>query len=105
VEGHSHVYAIGDITNVPEAKMAGYAMQHAGVVVQNITAQLRGESPTATYQPLPAPMILLPLGPEGGVGQLPSPDGPFVVPAATVSQYKGVDIFTGRFIEQFGPPA
>lgn len=104
VEGYAHVYAIGDLTNVPEAKMAGYAMQHAEIVVQNITAQARGESPTATYQPLPAPMILLPLGPKGGVGQLPSPDGPFVVPAETVSQYKGTDIFTGRFIEQFGSP-
>jgi apoptosis-inducing factor 2 len=83
--------------------MAGYAMQHAEVVARNITAQLRGEQPSATYQPLPYPMILLPLGPRGGVGQLPAPDGPAVVPATTVSQYKGADLFTGRFTEQFGP--
>lgn len=81
--------------------MAGYAMQHAEVVAQNITAQLRGEQPTATYQPLPHPMILLPLGPRGGVGQLPTPDGPAVVQAATVSEYKGADLFTARFTEQF----
>ncbi|MEU7746765.1 FAD-dependent oxidoreductase [Nonomuraea sp. NPDC049158] len=99
---HEHVYAIGDITDVAEAKMAGYAMQHAEVVAQNIIAQLRGERPTATYQPLPHPMILLPLGPHGGVGQLPTPDGPAVVPAETVSAYKGADLFTGRFTEQFG---
>jgi hypothetical protein len=48
-------------------------------------------------------MILLPLGPRGGVGQLPSPDGPFVAPATTVSEYKGADLFTGRFVQQFGP--
>ncbi|MEU7004055.1 FAD-dependent oxidoreductase [Nonomuraea sp. NPDC046570] len=65
-------------------------------------AQLRGERPTATYQPLLHPMILLPLGPRGGVGQLPTPDGPAVVPAETVSAYKGADLFTGRFTEQFG---
>jgi NADH dehydrogenase FAD-containing subunit len=105
VGGHAHVYAIGDVTDVAEAKMAGYAMQHAEVVAQNITAQLRGEQPTATYQPLPHPMILLPLGPRGGVGQLPSPDGPFVAPTAMVSEYKGADLFTGRFIGQFGPTA
>jgi apoptosis-inducing factor 2 len=105
VHGHEHIYAIGDITDVAEAKMAGYAMQHAEVVAQNITAQLRGEQPTATYQPLPHPMILLPLGPRGGVGQLPTPDGPFVAPAAMVSEYKGADLFTGRFIGQFGPTA
>ncbi|MEU6879499.1 FAD-dependent oxidoreductase [Streptomyces sp. NPDC046712] len=105
VHGHEHVYAVGDITDVDEAKMAGYAMQHAEVVVKNITAQLRGEQPTATYRPLPHPMILLPLGPRGGVGQLPSPDGPFTAPTAMVSEYKGADLFTGRFIGQFGPTA
>ncbi|MEJ3749972.1 FAD-dependent oxidoreductase [Actinomycetes bacterium KLBMP 9797] len=105
VHGYDHVYAIGDITDVAEAKMAGYAMQHAEVVARNITAQLRGERPTATYQPLPYPMILLPLGPRRGVGQLPTADGPAVVPATTVSQYKGADLFTARFTEQFGPTA
>lgn len=100
---HEHVYAIGDLTDVPEAKMAGYAMQHAEVVARNIVAQLRGEQPTAAYRPLPHPMILLPLGTRGGVGQLPTPDGPAVVPAETVSAYKGADLFTGRFTEQFGP--
>jgi apoptosis-inducing factor 2 len=50
-------------------------------------------------------MIPLPLGPRGGVGQLPTPDGPSVVPAETVTAYKGADLFTGRFTEQFGPTA
>ncbi|RJO73363.1 FAD-dependent oxidoreductase [Nocardia panacis] len=103
VQGHDHIYAVGDLTDVPEAKMAGYAMQHAQIVARNITAQLNGEQPSATYQPLPFPMILLPLGPNGGVGQLPSPDGPFIAPAATVAEYKGSDLFTARFIDQFGP--
>ncbi|MEV0388702.1 FAD-dependent oxidoreductase [Nonomuraea sp. NPDC050643] len=35
-------------------------------------------------------------------GQLPTPDGPAVVPASTVSECKGADLFTGRFTEQFG---
>jgi NADH dehydrogenase FAD-containing subunit len=102
VHGHDHVYAIGDITDVAEAKMAGYAKRHAEVVAQNITAQLRGEQPTAIYRPSPDPMILLPLGPHGGVGQMPTPDGPTVVPATTVAEYKGADLFTGRFADLFG---
>jgi NADH dehydrogenase FAD-containing subunit len=101
VAGHDHVYAIGDLTDLAEAKMAGYAMQHAEVVAHNITAQLRGEPPTATYRPAPDPMILLPLGPRDGVGQLPTPDGPAVAPLATVTEYKGADLFTARFTEQF----
>jgi NADH dehydrogenase FAD-containing subunit len=87
---------------VAEVKRAGWAMRHAEVVAANITAQLRGERPTTVYEPLPYPMILLPLGPRDGVGQMPSPDGPVVVPAATVSEYKGADLFTGRFAQLFG---
>lgn len=102
VVGHDRVYAVGDITDVAEAKMAGYAMRHAEVVAQNIAAQLRGESPSRTYQPLPFPMILLPLGTRGGVGQLPSEQGPVAASPAMVSEYKGADLFTGRFTQQFG---
>ncbi|KLL11978.1 NAD(P)/FAD-dependent oxidoreductase [Protofrankia coriariae] len=102
VHGYDHVYAIGDVTDVAEAKMAGYAMRHAEVVARNIISQLRGEQPTAIYRPLPYPMILLPLGRRGGVGQLPTPDGPAAVPATTVAEYKGADLFTGRFAKQFG---
>ncbi|MEV4117822.1 FAD-dependent oxidoreductase [Micromonospora sp. NPDC049645] len=100
-----HVYAVGDLTDVAEDKLAAYALQHAEVVAQNITAQLRGERAVATYQPMPDPMILLPLGPQHGVGQMPTPGGPAVIPAATVAEYKGVDLFTGRFTAQFGPTA
>ncbi|MEV0175782.1 FAD-dependent oxidoreductase [Streptomyces sp. NPDC050803] len=105
VDDYGHVYALGDITDVAEAKMAGYAMQHAQVVAANITAQLRGETPESVYRPAPVPSVLLPLGPERGVGQFPSEDDPAVpavVPAQVVAQYKGADLFTGRFEELFG---
>lgn len=101
VHGYHHVYAIGDITDVTEAKMALHAMQHAEVVAQNITAQLRGGQPAATYRPARDPVILLPLGPRRGVGQLPTPDGPVAAPATTVSEYKGTDLGVGNFAALF----
>ncbi|GLZ77615.1 pyridine nucleotide-disulfide oxidoreductase [Actinorhabdospora filicis] len=102
VEGHTNVHAVGDVTDVPEAKMAGYAMQHAAVVAENILAALRGEEPTAEYHPSPVPAILLPLGPEGGVGQFPGEGGAWVLPREMVVDYKGRDLFSGRFHELFG---
>ncbi|MEV5706280.1 FAD-dependent oxidoreductase [Actinoallomurus sp. NPDC052274] len=54
---------------------------------------------------LPFPVIILPLGSKGGVGQLPSPEGPSVASASVVAEYKGTDLFTARFVEQFGPTA
>ncbi|GAA2104375.1 hypothetical protein GCM10009759_40550 [Kitasatospora saccharophila] len=103
--GHPHAYAIGDLADLPEADMAGFAMRHAEVVAKNIAAQLRGEQPAEVYRPLGHPIILLPLGTTGGVGQLPSPDGPFVTPVEAVRDHKGADLFTGRFLDQFGPNA
>jgi NADH dehydrogenase FAD-containing subunit len=100
---HRNIYAIGDITDIAEAKMAGYAGQHATVVTQNIRAQINGEEPSNAYHPLGYPMILLPLGTRYGVGQLPSKNGPALVPPEVVSEYKGKDIFTSRFKQQFGP--
>ncbi|MER6343527.1 NAD(P)/FAD-dependent oxidoreductase [Streptomyces sp. NPDC001595] len=105
VEGYDHVYALGDLTDLPEAKMAGYAMRHAEVVAANVRAQVRGERPGAVYRPSPVPSVLLPLGPERGVGQMPSeerPDEPAVLPAEVVARYKGADLFVGRFRELFG---
>jgi NADH dehydrogenase FAD-containing subunit len=102
---HPNVYALGDLTDLAEAKMAAYALRHAEVVARNILAQVRGEEPSASYRPSPVPMVLLPLGPTGGVGQTPSPEDPLsatVLSAEAVSQYKGVDLFTGRFAELFG---
>ncbi|WP_131742634.1 NAD(P)/FAD-dependent oxidoreductase [Actinomadura roseirufa] len=102
VRGHDRVYALGDITDLAEPKMAGYAMDHAEVVTRNILAQVRGEEPDAAYRPSPVPAVLLPLGPDAGVGQVPSADGPVILPAATVSEYKGRDLLVGRFTELFG---
>ncbi|RJL24472.1 NAD(P)/FAD-dependent oxidoreductase [Bailinhaonella thermotolerans] len=102
LDGHDHIYAIGDITDVQEPKMAANAMRHAEVVAENILAQVRGERPGKVYEISPLPFVLLPLGPEAGVGQLPTPDGPLVLGAPGTSEYKGADLFTGRFAALFG---
>lgn len=64
LEGHPHVFAIGDITAIAEPKMAKAAELHAKVVAATIRARLTGGEP-ATYTPGP-PGISLPLGPNGG---------------------------------------
>lgn len=102
IPGHEHVYALGDIAALADAKMATHAQTQALAVAENLKAQLRGGRPEVVYKPAPVPRILLPLGPRGGVGQLPTPEGT-AVPAAleTVIQRKGADLFTARFAERF----
>ena len=101
VQGHEHVYAIGDIVALPDPKMASYAMAQAEVVVRNIRAQLAGERPGAVHTPAPVRRILVPLGTRTGVGQLPAPDGAAAATVEAVRERKGADLFTARFAARF----
>lgn len=102
VEGHDTIYALGDITDVPETKMAAMALRHAEVVAANIIAHAKGDEPATVYQPMPVKVILLPLGPSAGVGQFPDEQGaPFQVPTETVVQMKGANVMLGHFQELF----
>ena len=102
VEGHDTIYALGDITDLLEAKMAGWAMRHAEVVAANITAHAKGEEPAAVYATLPVRVGLIPLGPAGGVGQFPNEQGAaFQVPRETVVRMKGAEMMLGHFRELF----
>ncbi|MGI5132278.1 NAD(P)/FAD-dependent oxidoreductase [Pseudonocardia sp. CA-107938] len=102
VATYDHVYAVGDIADLPAAKMATHAMVQARTVIDNLTAQLRGEQPSSIYTPASAERILLPLGTRHGVGQLPTPDGG-ATPASVeeVVARKGADLFTARFAALF----
>jgi NADH dehydrogenase FAD-containing subunit len=101
VRGHSHVYAIGDIADLPDPKMASYAMEHAQVVANNIKAQLTGDPQGTVHIPSPELRILLPLGTHSGVGQLPTSDDPAVATSDAVHERKGKDLFTARFAARF----
>jgi NADH dehydrogenase FAD-containing subunit len=77
VVGQEELFAIGDITDLIENKMAWIASGHAGVAGGNILALLRGNH--AKLKPYKAktgnPMMAVTLGRRHGVSQLPSPIG------------------------------
>jgi NADH dehydrogenase FAD-containing subunit len=96
--GADHVFAIGDITAIPEAKMAKAAGQHAEVVATNIRTLIQGGGELISYQPGP-PGISLPLGPRGGASY--APDRGIVGPEMT-SQLKGLDLRVGSYVKLLG---
>ncbi|OEU95953.1 FAD-dependent oxidoreductase [Streptomyces oceani] len=63
--GREGVFAIGDLTALPEAKMAKAAGEHAAVAAANVRALIEGRSELTAYRPS-APGLSLPLGPHGG---------------------------------------
>jgi len=99
VEGADGVYALGDISTA-DRDTAGAASRQAEVVAANIRAAVTGEGEPTTYEPLP-PMIVVPLGPDGGASQLP--DG--IAGAEPTSQIKGRSLFVDRYAGAFDAPA
>jgi apoptosis-inducing factor 2 len=96
--GQQRVFAVGDITAIPEAKSAKAAGQHAEVVAANIRAMIGGSLELTTYEPNP-PGISLPLGPAGGASYAP---GTGVLDAATTARLKGTDLKISSFVQLLG---
>lgn len=97
VSGYQNVFAVGDITALPELKMARQANKHAEVVAANIRSVIAGGAPVAEYSPEPD-AIVLPLGPRGGVTYSPRTG---VLGAEDTAKIKG-DLYIGRFRELLG---
>ena len=95
VVGFDRVYALGDIAAI-DVNKAGVAARQAGVVAANVRAQLAGSPERTTYTPAP-PAMILPLGPNGGAGQLPNRDD--IATAAFVSEVKGRDMMIDRYAQ------
>jgi NADH dehydrogenase FAD-containing subunit len=95
VPGHDTVFAIGDLTALPEMKMARAAGQHGEVVAANIRTLIEGGDKLATYEPA-ADAIVLPLGPKGGASYTPELG---VLGPGQTSDIKGTDLLVDRFLD------
>jgi len=71
-------------------------------VASNIRALISGEGDLTSYQSSP-PVIIVPIGPDGGSGQLPGSDD--LATPERVAQVKGRDMMVGRFTELLGVTA
>lgn len=92
VRGTENVYAVGDLTDIPESKRADAARAHAKVVIANIKDQMAGQAPSTTYTP-DKEWVILPLGADGGASQLVDPDGSVrIVGAKETAEIKGTDL-------------
>jgi NADH dehydrogenase FAD-containing subunit len=99
VRGTSTVYAIGDVIAVDPYHRAGAAARHAGVAAANVEAAIAGSPQRQQYAPSP-PVLILPIGPERGAGQLPGHDD--VMSDEEVAQMKGHDLLVDRYAELLG---
>ncbi|GIG23878.1 FAD-dependent oxidoreductase [Cellulomonas denverensis] len=102
VRGLPTVFAVGDVTDVPESKRASAARAHADVVAVNIRSLIAGEPAVATHEPEPE-RIVLPLGTRGGASQIVDAEGRHrILGAEETSRIKGQDLFSTDVAELFG---
>ncbi|WP_328465333.1 NAD(P)/FAD-dependent oxidoreductase [Actinoplanes sp. NBC_00393] len=95
--GQTTVFAVGDVTAVPELKQARAAGEHAAVVAANIRTLIEGGTVSDEYRAAPDAM-LLPLGPAGGAGYAPEWG---LVGAEATAQFKGT-FFLENYRELLG---
>jgi NADH dehydrogenase FAD-containing subunit len=98
VVGQDRVFALGDVSTA-DHKMAGLAGRQAVIVAGNIRALITGDGSLIANQ-TSAPVIIVPMGPSGGSGQLPGSDE--LAAPELVAQVKGQDMMLGRFTELLG---
>jgi NADH dehydrogenase FAD-containing subunit len=98
VAGHDNVFAIGDVSTA-DAKMAGMAGMQAQLVAANIIKLANGDHDLAAYEPY-GTAIVVPIGPEGGSGQLPGQDD--LISREMVATLKGRDLMVDRYGDTFG---
>jgi apoptosis-inducing factor 2 len=98
VTGQDRVFAVGDVSTA-DHKMASIAGRQAQLVAANIRALIAGNADLTPYEPS-QPVIIVPIGPDGGSGQLPGSDD--LASPERVAQAKGRDMMVGRFTELLG---
>ncbi len=104
VDGHNHVYAVGDITDIEESKRADAARRQARIVIANIANQIDGGSPEDTYQSTKE-WVVIPLGPNRGGAQLLDEDGNTrLVGAEQTAEIKGTDLMVSVIRSQLNLP-
>lgn len=99
VIGHKNIFAIGDITNIPENKQGYLAQRHALVAAKNIMHLTKGgrEEKLATYRPSSA-MAIVSLGRKDAVAQFPI--GTFI--GCMPGMIKSRDLFVGKTRKEMG---
>lgn len=105
VEGQASLLAIGDITDLPENKMALHAQGHVKIAEANVRALLGAKGSPAKlsrYRPKTLdPTMLVTLGARGGVTHLPKPIG--VVRAQWFTrELKAKTMLVPRYRKEFG---
>ena len=68
---YPNIFAIGDVNDVAELKLAVHAQAQIPIIIKNINSLIKGGPDATLKEHTPGkPMILITFGPDGGAGEL-----------------------------------
>ncbi|MEV0224495.1 FAD-dependent oxidoreductase [Streptomyces sp. NPDC050704] len=110
VDGRLDVFAVGDVTDVSEAKIAPAATTHGDVAAHNIRAYLESSGKHRKEPRLHRPMrrapLSVPFGPADGITVLPMPGGETaVLGGRTTAGMKARNLLVSHMHRQLGRSA
>lgn len=99
VKGFENVFAVGDITDIPELKQGYLAHMHAGVAAKNLKLLISGgdDRKMGTYKPA-KPLALVSLGRNEGVAQILC----LTMSGKIPGKIKSGDLFVGKTRKEYG---
>lgn len=95
IKGRNNIFAIGDITDVPELKQGYLAQEHAKVATKNITSLIKGvedDHKLAVYKPATKALAIVSLGRKEAVAQFPC----LSIAGRVPGMIKSGDLFVGK---------
>ncbi|KAL5709157.1 hypothetical protein ACHQM5_019877 [Ranunculus cassubicifolius] len=101
VKGQKKIFAVGDITDIPEIKQGYLAQEHAKVAAKNIKLLASGgdEGKLATYAPPKGkPIALISLGRKEAIAQFPF----MTISGCVPGMLKSGDLFVGKTRQTMG---
>jgi NADH dehydrogenase FAD-containing subunit len=100
VQGHSNIFAVGDVSNTKEIKQGYLATKQAAVVTENIKKSVKDPftAKLTEYNPATAPFAIVSLGRNLGLMQMPL--GTFV--GRLPGMLKSKDLFVGSSRKALG---
>ncbi|PIA54354.1 hypothetical protein AQUCO_00900708v1 [Aquilegia coerulea] len=101
VKGRKNIFAVGDITDIPEIKQGYLAQVHSQVTAKNINLLMSGgdESKLASYKPPKGqPIALVSLGRKEAVAQFPF----MTISGCIPGMIKSRDLFVGKTRKTMG---
>ncbi|KAK9075092.1 hypothetical protein SSX86_003411 [Deinandra increscens subsp. villosa] len=100
VKGFANIFAVGDVTDVPELKQGYLAQRHSLVVANNLKLLIEGgnECKMAKYTPASSPLATVSLGRRDALAQVRS----VTLIGRIPGMLKSKDLFVGKTRKQLG---